>query len=175
VLLLFDGFDGLFSGGLTFRELRGSQVDLTDSAPGDEDSGQKQYGREQNAGDDDAMPLGSYTNFFVLHHDDSFIKIFSRESPIDAMARERDCGQSRDVGGEKKQKPPQRGETKMKKLIAITMLSAVAMLAAPAAPKAQNTTAPAATATTKKTTKKHVKKVKPAVKPAAAPTATPSK
>ncbi len=65
----------------------------------------------------------------------------------------------------------------MKKLISITLLSAVAMLAAPAAPKAQNTTAPAATTSTKKATKKHVKKVKPAAKPAAAPaaTTTPSK
>lgn len=63
----------------------------------------------------------------------------------------------------------------MKKLIGITMLSAVAMLAAPPAPKAQNSTAPAATAPAKKATKKHVKKVKSAVKPAAAPTATPSK
>jgi len=36
-----------------------------------------------------------------MHHDDSFIKIVSRESPIDAMAHERDSGQSRDVGGEK--------------------------------------------------------------------------
>jgi hypothetical protein len=59
----------------------------------------------------------------------------------------------------------------MKKLISITLLSAVAMLAAPKAPKAQNTTAPAAT-TVKKTKKHHVKKVKGAVKPVAA---TPSK
>jgi hypothetical protein len=117
------------------------------------------------------MPLG--LDFDLLHHDDSFIKILSRESPIDAMALERDSGQSRDVGGENKQKPPQRGE-KMKKTIGMIMLSAVAMLAAPAAPKAQNTTAPAATTSTKKATKKHVKKVK-AVKPAAAATATPSK
>ena len=63
----------------------------------------------------------------------------------------------------------------MKKLMSITLLSAVAMLAAPAAPKAQDTTALAASTSTKKTTKKHVKKVKPAAKPTAAPTATPSK
>jgi hypothetical protein len=37
----------------------------------------------------------------VLHHDDSFIKIVSRESPIKAMALQRDSGQSRDVGGER--------------------------------------------------------------------------
>jgi topoisomerase IA-like protein len=59
----------------------------------------------------------------------------------------------------------------MKKLISITLLSAVAILAAPKAPKAQNTTAPAATTTTKKVTKKnHVKKAKTAVKPVAATT-----
>jgi hypothetical protein len=63
----------------------------------------------------------------------------------------------------------------MKKLISITLLSAVAILAAPKAPKAQNTSTPAPTATsTKKATKKaHVKKTKAAVKPVAAP--TPSK
>lgn len=61
----------------------------------------------------------------------------------------------------------------MKKLITVTLLSAVAILAAPTAPKAQNTTAPATT-TVKKTAKKaHVKKAKTAVKPAVA--ATPSK
>ena len=57
----------------------------------------------------------------------------------------------------------------MKKLISITLLSAVAILAAPKAPKAQNTTAPATTSTTKTTPKKHhVKKAKTAVKPVAA-------
>ena len=60
----------------------------------------------------------------------------------------------------------------MNKLIGIFLLSAVAMLAAGPAPKAQNTTAPA-TATTKKVTKKH--HVKKATKPAVAPAATPSK
>jgi uncharacterized lipoprotein YajG len=63
---------------------------------------------------------------------------------------------------------------KMKKLISITLLSAVAMLAAPTTPKAQNTTAPAPAATTK-TPKKHVKKAKTAVKPAATATPAPSK
>jgi len=60
----------------------------------------------------------------------------------------------------------------MKKLIGITLLSAVAMLAAP---KAQSTTAPAPSkaATTKKVKKAHVKKAKAAVKPSAS--ATPSK
>jgi hypothetical protein len=62
-----------------------------------------------------------------------------------------------------------RGEKKMKKLIGISLLSAVAILAAPPAPKAQNTTAPTAT---KKVTKKHVKK---APKSAVVPAATPSK
>jgi hypothetical protein len=55
----------------------------------------------------------------------------------------------------------------MKKLITITLLSAAAMLAAP---KAQNTTAPATPV--KKVHKKHsVKKAKTAVAPA--PSATP--
>jgi len=62
----------------------------------------------------------------------------------------------------------------MKKLIGITLLSAVAMLAAPKASKVQITPVPTTTTTTKKATKKaHVKKAKAAVKPAAAP--TPSK
>ncbi len=60
----------------------------------------------------------------------------------------------------------------MKKLISITLLSAVAILAAPKAPKAQNTATTPATAVKKTTKKHHVKKVKTAVKPAAA---TPSK
>jgi hypothetical protein len=72
----------------------------------------------------------------------------------------------------KKNRHKKRGETKMKKMIGITLLSAVAMLAAP---KAQNTaTAPTTTKTTtvKKLHKKHhVKKAK-TVK---AVTANPSK
>jgi hypothetical protein len=68
----------------------------------------------------------------------------------------------------KKIRHKERGEKKMKKLISITLLSAVAMLAAP---KAQNT---ATTTSTKKVqTKHHVKKAKTAVKPVAA--TTPSK
>ena len=112
VLLLFDGLNRLFGGGFAFGELRRTQVDLAHRAPGDEDGGQQEHSREQYAGDDDAMPLGSYANFFVLHHDDSFIKILSRESPIDAMARKRDSGQSRDVGGEKNKNRHKRGERK---------------------------------------------------------------
>jgi hypothetical protein len=60
----------------------------------------------------------------------------------------------------------------MKKLISITMLSAFAMLAAPAA-KVQNTTSPAPTTTKKVTKKNHVKKTKTTATPA--PAATPGK
>jgi hypothetical protein len=86
------------------------------------------------------------------------------------MARQRNSRQSRIVSGQKTI-CHKRGETKMKKLISITLLSAVAMLAAPKAPKAQNTTAP--TTSTKVTKKNHTKKAKTAVKPVAA--TTPSK
>jgi len=66
----------------------------------------------------------------------------------------------------------------MKKLISVSLLSAVAMLAAATtpAPKAQDTNTPAAVkTTTKKVHKKHhVAKTKAAVKPAAV-AATPAK
>ncbi len=75
------------------------------------------------------------------------------------------------MGGQKPRH--KRGEKKMKKLIGITLLSAVATLAAPKASKVQSTTAPATTTTKKATKKAHVKKAKAAVKPAVAP--TPSK
>jgi hypothetical protein len=73
---------------------------------------------------------------------------------------------------EQKDPPQIRGEARMKKLISVTLLSAVAMLAAPkATPRAQNTPAPA-TSTVKKVHKKHhVTKAK-TVKPAAS---TPTK